>query len=124
MKKPFSTPKAPAPKAPYSPAIIFGNLIFCSGQVSIDPRTNELSLGTLEHEATQTLTNVRTILEEAGSSLDKVLKVTVFLADIADFQAFNVIYRKFFKEPYPARSCVQAKLAAGLKVEVEAIAYI
>lgn len=121
-KQVVSTTKAPAPKAPYSQGIIYNDLLFVSGAGPIDPNTQEFVQGSLEEEASLTLNNVKTIVEEAGFSMDNVLKVTVFLADMGDFSRFNEVYKEFFPEPFPARSCFQAgKLGFGIKCEVEAI---
>ena len=124
-KKAFQTDKAAITGGPYSQAIIHNNLIYLSGQGAIDPETNELMLGTIEEEAELTLENIRIILEEAGSSLDKVLQVIVFLLDIKEYGRFNEIYKKYFQADPPARTCIQAgKLPFGVRVEINAIAYI
>ena len=109
--------------APASPAARAGGLVFTTGYMAIDPSTGELSAGTIEHETRLTLECLRAVLEAAGSSLAKVAKVHVFLADIErDFDGMNRVYTEFFEAPYPARRTVQAKLIRGLKVEIEAIA--
>ncbi len=122
-KKVFETDKAAVLGGPYSQAVIHNGLIYISGQGPIDPQTNELTLGTVEQEAQLTLENIRTILEEAGSSLDKVLQVTVFLLDMKEYGRFNEVYRRYFQKDLPARTCVQAgKLPFGIRVEIDAIA--
>ena len=119
------TDKAAVTGGPYSQAVIHGGLVFLSGQGPADPQTNELKLGSIEQEAETTLENVRIILEEAGSSLDKVLKATVFLIDMAEFDRFNTVYRRYFTGDMPARTCIQAAgLPFGIRVEMEVIAYI
>jgi len=122
-RKAFQTDKAAVTGGPYSQAIIHDGLIYVSGQGPADPETNELKLGTIEEEAELTLENLRIILEEAGSSLDRVLKVTAFLLDMEEFGRFNEVYRKYFQKDLPARTCIQAaKLPGAFRVEIDAIA--
>jgi 2-iminobutanoate/2-iminopropanoate deaminase len=122
-RKAFQTDKAAVTGGPYSQAIIHEGLIYVSGQGPADPETNELKLGTIEEEAELTLENLRIILEEAGSSLDRVLKVTAFLLDMEEFGRFNEVYRKYFQKDLPARTCIQAaKLPGAFRVEIDAIA--
>lgn len=124
-KKVFQSKTLPSTKAPYSQAIIYEPLLFVSGQVAFDPEKKDVISGTIEDETELTLTNLKTILDEAGSSLEKVLKVTIFLTDMDEFQRFNAVYKQFFSEKPPARSCVEVKsLPFGAKVEVEAIAHL
>lgn len=109
--------------APFSPAIQFGNLVFVSGQIAFDPTTQKLASGTIQDQVRQCLENVKAVVEAAGSSLDKVLKCTVFLTDIANFQAMNEVYRSFFPTDPPARSTVAVKeLVGGTPIEIECIA--
>lgn len=123
MKKVISTSKAPAAIGPYSQAIQVGNLVFASGQIPIDPATGSFVEGGVKEQARQSLTNVKAILEEAGLTLDNVVKTTVFLADMNDFADVNVVYAEFFAEPYPARSAVAVKtLPKGALLEIEVIA--
>ena len=123
MKKVISTSKAPAAIGPYSQAIQVGNLVFASGQIPIDPATGNFVAGGVREQARQSLTNVKAILEEAGLTLDNVVKTTVFLADMNDFADVNAVYAEFFAEPYPARSAVAVKtLPKGALVEIEVIA--
>ncbi|WP_028911284.1 RidA family protein [Prevotella sp. MA2016] len=123
MKKVISTPKAPAAIGPYSQAIQVGNLVFTSGQIPIDPATGQFAEGGIKGQTRQSLTNVKAILEEAGTSLANVVKTTVFLADMADFADMNAVYAEFFAEPFPARSAVAVKtLPKGALVEIEVIA--
>jgi 2-iminobutanoate/2-iminopropanoate deaminase len=122
-RKAFQTDKAAVTGGPYSQAIIHEGLIYVSGQGPMDPETNKLKLGTIEEEAELTLENLRIILEEAGSSLDRVLKVTAFLLDMEEFGRFNEVYRKYFQKDLPARTCIQAaKLPGAFRVEIDAIA--
>ncbi len=124
-KKVFQTDKAAVTGGPYAQAIIHDGLIYVSGQGAIDPETNQIKLGTVEEEAELALINLKTILEEAGSSLQKALKVTVYLLDMDEFSRFNVIYRKYFGEHLPARTCIQAAcLPFETRVEIDAIAHI
>lgn len=122
MKK-IATEKAPGAIGPYSQGTICGNLVFTSGQIGLIPETGELAEG-LEAQTEQACKNLGAILEAAGSDLTKVLKTTCFLADIADFGAFNEIYAKYFTEK-PARSCFAVKdLPKGALCEIEAVAKI
>ena len=123
MKKVISTSMAPAAIGPYSQAIQVGNLVFASGQIPIDPATGSFVAGGVKEQARQSLTNVKAILDEAGLTLDNVVKTTVFLADMNDFADVNAVYAEFFAEPYPARSAVAVKtLPKGALVEIEVIA--
>lgn len=123
MKKVISTSKALAAIGPYSQAIQVGNLVFASGQIPIDPATGNFVAGGVREQARQSLTNVKAILDEAGLTLDNVVKTTVFLADMNDFADVNAVYAEFFAEPYPARSAVAVKtLPKGALVEIEVIA--
>ena len=112
-------------KAPYSSAVIHESLVFISGQVAYDFEKKTLVSGTIEEEARLALETLRTIVEEAGSGMEKVLKVSVFLTDIEDFERFNNVYKEFFPPDPPARSCVEVSaLPYGARVEIEAIAHI
>lgn len=126
MRKIVSTKKAPAAIGPYSQGNIYGNLVFTSGQVPLDPDTGEVVSATIEGQTDQVLKNLKAILEEAGSSLDKVLKATVFIKDMNDFATINGIYAKYFTEgSYPSRTAVEvARLPKDVLIEIEAIAYI
>lgn len=124
-KKVFQSKTLPSTKAPYSQAIIHENLLFVSGQIAFDPKKNGVISGTIEEETELTMNNIKSILNEAGSSLDNVLKVTVFLTDMKKFHKFNSVYKQFFLENPPARSCVEvASLPFDAKVEIEAIAHL
>lgn len=123
MRK-ISTEKAPAAIGPYSQAIIAGDFLYASGQIPINPETGDVEAVTITEQAEQSMKNVGAILAEAGVSYDKVVKTTCFLAEIADFAAFNEVYAKYFTEK-PARSCVAVKdLPKGVLCEVEVIAYL
>jgi 2-iminobutanoate/2-iminopropanoate deaminase len=126
MRKIVSTKAAPAAIGPYSQGNIYGNLIFTSGQVPLDPVTGEIVGSTVEEQTEQVLKNVKAILEEAGSSMDKVLKTTVFIKDMNDFAVINEIYAKYFTEgAYPSRSAVEvSRLPKDVLVEIETIAYL
>ena len=119
----ISTTNAPAALGPYSQAIAAGDLVFCSGQGSIDPPTGEFLRGTVEEETERTLRNLGAVLDAAGVGFADVVKTTVFLTDMNDFVAMNGVYATFFPDPPPARSTVAVKeLPKGFKVEIEAIA--
>jgi 2-iminobutanoate/2-iminopropanoate deaminase len=125
VKRAFVTEKAAVTGGPYSQAVLYGDLVFVSGQGAVDPETDGLRLGTIEEETTLALENLKIILEEAGSSLDKVLKVTVYLLDMDEYGRFNEVYRSHFKGDLPARVCIQAgKLPFQTRVEIEAVAYV
>lgn len=120
--KSFHTDKAPAAVGPYVQAIGTEEFVFTSGQIPLNPETGEL-VTEISAAARQSLNNIKAILEEAGSSIDKVIKCTVFLADINDFAAVNEVYKEFFSDHKPARSAIQvAALPLGASVEIEAIA--
>ncbi len=125
MKQVISTEKAPSAIGPYSQAIRIGNLVFCSGQIPIDPATGEFVSGGIKEQTEQVLKNLTAVLESAGATLQNVVKTTVFLADMNDFAAMNEVYAKFFSDNKPARSTVQAaRLPRDAKVEIECIAII
>ena len=124
-KQVFQTDKAAVTGGPYAQAVIHDGLIYVSGQGAVDPETNQLRLGTVEEEAELALQNLKIILEEAGSSLQNTLKITVYLLDMEEFPRFNVIYRKYFGENLPARTCIQvAGLPFEMRVEIDAIAHV
>lgn len=121
----FHTDKAAELGGPYSQAIIYKDMIYISGQGSVDPETNQLMTGTIENESRMALENIRIIMESAGSSLDKILQVSVYLTDIRDYARFNDVYRKYFNDPMPARTCVEVrKLPFGLRIEIDTVGYI
>jgi len=121
----ITTENAPKPIGPYSIGVRAGNLLFTAGQIGINPKTSEVVSGGIEAETRQVLTNVKNILEAANSSLDMVVKTTVFLRDMNDFVKMNAIYAEFFTEGFPARSTVQvAALPKGVAVEIETVAMV
>lgn len=114
---------APPAVGPYSPAVGDGRLVFCAGQIPLDPATGELVAGDTATQTERVLRNLAAVLEAAGSGLDRVLKTTVFMVDLADFAAMNGVYGQFFNPPFPARSTIQvAALPKGARVEIEAVA--
>ena len=120
----ISTDKAPAAIGPYSQGIIVNGVAYFSGQIPVDPATGDVPGDTIEVQAEQSCKNVGALLEEAGISFEKVFKTTCFLADMADFAAFNAVYEKYFVSK-PARSCVAAKaLPKGVLCEIEAVAVV
>lgn len=122
-KKIISTEKAPAAVGPYSQAVHIGNLIYTAGQVGVVPGTKEFAGPDVEAQTRQALENVRAVLEAGGSCLRHVVKTTVFLQDIEDFERMNGVYAEFFPKDPPARSAVQvAALPLGAQVEIEAVA--
>ncbi|MES9995877.1 Rid family detoxifying hydrolase [Desulfovibrio aminophilus] len=122
MPEKIATQKAPGAIGPYSQGMVSEAFIFTSGQLPVNPLTKDMPTDVRE-QAALSLENVKAILEAAGSGLDRVLKTTVYLADIKDFTAVNEVYAVYFAEPFPARSCFQvAALPLGAKVEIEVIA--
>lgn len=122
MKKVISTDKAPAAIGPYSQAIEVNGMVYTSGVIPVVPETGEIPEGS-QAQAKQALTNLSNLLEAAGSSMDQVVKTTVFIKEMNDFGAINEVYQTFFNAPFPARSCVEvARLPKDVMLEVEAIA--
>lgn len=116
---------APQPVGPYSQGVKFGDIIFLSGQLPVDPKTNKIISEDVSNQTKQCFENIKSILEPAGSSLFNILKTTVFLTNMDDFAAMNTVYAQYFPHEPPARSCVQvAKLPLNAKVEIETIAYL
>jgi len=123
MRNPVQTKDAPAPSAPYSQGIVEGNFIFVSGQGAIHPETGQYEKSDVQGETRRCFENIRAILEAAGSSMEKVVKVNVYLRDINDFAAMNEVYKTFFAAPFPARTTIQAgALPRGFAVEIECVA--
>ncbi|AVP64231.1 RidA family protein [Clostridium sporogenes] len=121
----ISTKKAPAALGAYSQAIKIGDLLFTSGQIPLDPATGELISDDITKATERSMENLKAVLEEAGTSFDKVVKTVIFLKDMNDFAAANEVYAKYFKENPPARSCVQVgKLPKDALVEIELVAMI
>ena len=125
MMETVSTENAPGAIGPYSQAVKTGNLVFCSGQIPIDPATGNFVTEDVAEQTEQVLKNLSAVLEAAGTDLNKVVKTTVFLADMNDFAAMNEVYAKFFDANKPARATVQAaRLPRDARVEIECIAVI
>ena len=126
MKHIMNTPEAPSPIGPYNQAVKSGHLLYTSGQIPVDPATGEIVSGGIREQTIQVLENLKSVVEAAGGSLGDVIKTTVFLADMADFAEFNVVYAEYFGEDEaPARSTVQvAALPMGSQVEIELIAKV
>lgn len=124
MKQLVNTPNAPLPIGPYNQAVAFGGLLFISGQIAIDPATGELVLDTIEAETHRVLQNLKAILEAGGSSLEKVLKATVFVKDMHLFGRINAVYAEYFKPEFaPARELVQvSELPKFVNIEISVIA--
>ncbi|HLW58361.1 MAG TPA: RidA family protein [bacterium] len=122
-KRVIKTEQAPPAIGPYSQAVVGGGMVFAAGQIPLDPRTGQSVPGDVRVQTRRVLDNLKAVLEAAGSSMDKVVKTTVFLRDLNDFGAMNEIYGEYFKESPPARSTVQvAKLPRDAAVEIEAVA--
>lgn len=125
MKTIISTPKAPAARGPYSQAVLVNGMLFTSGVIPIDPETNTLVEGDVTVQARQAIGNLKNLIEASGSSMDKVVKTTVFIKDMNDFGKINDIYKDFFTSDFPARSCVEvARLPKDVLIEIEAIATV
>ena len=122
MKKIISTDKAPKAVGPYSQAISYGNMLFVSGQIPIDPKTDTIVDGDIEAQTTTVLNNLKAVIEASGMGLQNVLKCTCFLKDMEDFTRFNSVYSSYFAESLPARECVEvARLPKDVLVELSAI---
>lgn len=123
MANVISTDKAPAAIGPYSQAIEVNGMIYTSGMIPIDPSTGELVTGSVEAQAEQAISNLEALLAASGSSIEKAVKTVMFISNMDDFGKINEVYAKHFKEPYPARSCVQvARLPKDVAIEIEAVA--
>jgi len=127
VKKIIRTESAPAAVGPYSQAVEVpaGRLLFCSGQIPLDPKTQELVGGTAAEQCRQVMENIKAILIEAGTELSQVVKTTLYLSDMADFPAVNEVYSEYFDSDPPARACLEAaSLPKGAKLEIDAIAVV
>ncbi len=131
MRKTIMTDRAPAAIGPYAQGNMLCDdaqkqgLIFTSGQLGLVPESGELAAGGVEAQARQSLENLKAVLEEAGSSMDKVIKTTCFLKDMGDFAKVNAVYAGFFQQPYPSRSAIEvARLPKDALIEIEAVAYL
>lgn len=119
------TPQAPAAIGPYSQAVVAGQMVFCSGQIAMDPATGEVVRGTVAEQTGLVLRNLKAVLEAAGASLDRVVKCTVFLASMDDFAEMNGVYAEVFGEVQPARAAVEvSRLPKDVRVEIDAIAVL
>ncbi|MFL2714116.1 MAG: Rid family detoxifying hydrolase [Gammaproteobacteria bacterium] len=122
MKKPISTNKAPAAIGPYSQAIQWGDVVFISGQVAFIPGSGELNNNTFEDEVNQVIDNLDAICKEAGGGLDNILKLSIFLTDLSNFDAVNNLMKERFTEPFPARSTIEvSRLPKDVNIEMDAI---
>jgi len=125
MRKVISTERAPGAVGPYSQAIVAGGFVWCSGQIALDPSTGQLVQGEIEDETRQVLSNLRAVLDAAGCTMDQVVRATVYLADLSDFERVNAVYAESFGDQPPARVCIEAcGLPKGARVEIDAIAEI
>jgi len=124
MKQPITTDNAPAAGGPYTAGVLSGDFVFVSGQGPFDPQTKAMA-NSIEDQTKQTLDNVKAIVEAAGATMADVVKVTVLLTDVADFQAMNKVYESYFPKPFPARTTFGVALAVpNMKIEIDAIAEI
>ena len=123
MKKVISTHEAPAAVGPYSQAVQVGGLLYCAGQIPLDPVTGEIVAGDIAAQTERVCANIAAVLKAGGMTFTNVVKATVFLTDMANFAAMNAVYAKYFTEPFPARSTVAvAGLPRGAQVEIEVVA--
>lgn len=123
--KTINTDRAPAAIGPYSQAVVAGGLLFVSGQIPLDPQTGEVVSGGVPAQAKQVLENMKAVVEAAGSGMDKVVKVTIYITDMNQFAIVNEIYGTYFSAPFPARACVEvSKLPKGVEVEMDAIVQV
>ena len=123
MKKIISTPDAPAAVGPYSQAVRIGSTIYCAGQIPLDPKSGQIVSTDISEQTRRVLHNIAAVLKAEGMTFDNIVKTTIFLTDLADFQTVNEIYVSFFKQGPPARSTVQVPaLPKGARIEIEAIA--
>ena len=124
MKKIIYTKNAPHPVGPYSQAVQMGSTVYCSGQISINPETNEVFTGDIKVQTEMVMKNIGAVLQEAGLNYSNIFKTTIFLTNMADFAAVNEVYANYFKENPPARSTIAvAGLPKGVNVEIEVIAH-
>ncbi len=125
MKKIIRTDAAPAPVGPYSQAVRAGNYLFCSGQIAIDPKTNQVVLGSVQEQTELVMKNIEGVLKAADATWSQIVKTTIFLTDMTDFPKVNEIYGRYFPENPPARSTIAvAALPKGVNVEVEITVYL
>jgi 2-iminobutanoate/2-iminopropanoate deaminase len=125
MKKNINTKHAPLPIGPYSQAVLAGNTLYVSGQIAINPETNELVIGDVSTETTQVMKNINMILKEAGAEFEDILKTSIYLKNMNDFAEVNKVYGSFFTDNYPARETVEvAHLPKDVNVEISVIAFL
>ncbi len=123
--QPIATDRAPAAIGPYSQAVRAGAFLFCSGQIPMEPESGEMVSGDIAAETRRVLENLKAVVEAAGGSLRDVVKVTVYLADLADFADMNAVYEEYFGEAKPARATIQAAaLPRGARIEADCVAYL
>jgi reactive intermediate/imine deaminase len=122
-KRKISTEGAPKPAGPYSQAIVSGNTIYVAGQGPFNPGTGKMATG-FEEQAVQTFENIKAIVEAAGATLQDVVKVNVYLTDLGNFAKMNEVYKRYFRDPYPARATVGTQLLGGMTIEVECVAVL
>ena len=121
-RKVILTKNAPQPKGPYSQAILYNGILFISGQLPIDPKTDKPIRGTIEEETTRVLENIKAIVTEAGGDMNNILKMNCYLANMDDFQGFNHVYTSYFSSKSPARTTIQAaRLSLDARVEIDAV---
>jgi 2-iminobutanoate/2-iminopropanoate deaminase len=124
-RKLIATPLAPAAIGPYSQAVVHGGLVYCSGQIALDPQSGQLASGGVKAQAERVLTNLKAVLEAAGSGCEHALKCTIYLSDMGDFAAVNEVYAKYFPKDPPARATVGvASLPKGALVEIDCVAVV
>jgi len=122
MKKIILTQEAPAPVGPYSQAVQWKDILFCSGQISIDPKTNEVFTGDIQRQTEMVMNNIAAVLKKADLTFENIIKTTIFLTNMGDFAKVNEVYAKFFTQDPPARSTIAvAALPKGVNVEIEVI---
>ena len=120
----LTPPGVPTPRGPYSPAVRAGGFLYVAGQVPVDPATDKLSTGDIQHETRMVLNNIQRILEGCGASLASIVRVGVYLADGTEFAKMNEVYAEFFNDARPARTTIVCKFAADIKVEIDCVAYV
>lgn len=123
MKKIIKTDKAPAPVGPYNQAVMMGNTLYISGQIPINPATNQLEMDNIEHETKLVMENIKAVLKEAGMDMSNIVKCSIFLSDMKNFGKMNEVYGSYFTSDFPARECVEVSvLPKNVNVEISAIA--
>ena len=124
MKKSLNTDNAPKPIAPYSQSVLVNGMLFVSGQIPVDPKTNEIVTG-IDAQAKQVMENIKAILKDAGLKMSNIVKASIFLADMNDFSTINEIYASYFTSNFPARECIQAaRLPKDVGIEISVIAFV